>query len=101
MLIQYHWVQGDSPGTNATRGTGHQSLRWMTDVRQSSEMKSVQLIHHSSIAVTNISSLAVRLSRSEPLLHDTGYMSRKFESLERINSIQETNENFDSCTYLM
>ena len=28
---------------------------------------------------------------------DPGYMSRKFESLERINSIRETNGNFDSC----
>ena len=26
-----------------------------------------------------------------------GYMSRKFESFERINSIRETNGNFDSC----
>ena len=30
-------------------------------------------------------------------LTDPGYMSRKFESLERINSISETNRSFDSC----
>ena len=28
---------------------------------------------------------------------DPGYMGKKIESLERINSIRETNENFDSC----
>ena len=28
---------------------------------------------------------------------DPGYMSRKIESFERINSIRETNGNFDSC----
>ena len=28
---------------------------------------------------------------------DPGYMSRKIKSFERINSIQETNGNFDSC----
>ena len=28
---------------------------------------------------------------------DPVYMSRKVESFERINSIRETNENFDSC----
>ena len=28
---------------------------------------------------------------------DPVYMSRKFESFERINSIRETNGNFDSC----
>ena len=28
---------------------------------------------------------------------NTAYMDRKFESFERINSIRETNGNFDSC----
>ena len=30
-------------------------------------------------------------------ISDPGYMSRKFESLERVNSIRETNGSFDSC----
>ena len=28
---------------------------------------------------------------------DSGYMSKKFKSLEWLNSIRETNGNFDSC----
>ena len=33
----------------------------------------------------------------EELDMDPVYMSKKFESFERINSIRETNGNFDSC----
>ena len=34
--------------------------------------------------------------RRSPVI-DPGYMSRKFESFERINSIRDTNGSFDSC----
>ena len=35
--------------------------------------------------------------RSGCVSNDPVYMSRKFESFKRINSIRVTNENFDSC----
>ena len=38
-----------------------------------------------------------RMAITRTLHDDPGYMSRKFESFERINSIRETNGNFDSC----
>ena len=48
--------------------------------------------------------LPVSVSRSEPRTSETqcrvrpGYMSRKFESFKRMNSIRVTNGYFDSCT---
>ena len=60
---------------------------------------SPSLVFSADIFVSAAESALMTAHRSGPPLGlaDPGYMSRKFESFERINSIRETNGNFGSC----